>query len=110
MGTVKKDQSQAMQRSSAELMPWGPFQMMRDLLRMDPFQITPFRLFDRETTFVPNFEVRETDKEFSFKADLPGVKAEDLEINLVGNRLEIGGKRESEQTEDGGTIHTYERV
>ena len=110
MAIVRKDQGQAIQRRGGELMPWGPFQMMRDLLRMDPFQLPMFGGLERETTFVPSFEVRETDKEFSFSADLPGVKADDLDIELVGNRLEISGKREDERREEEGTVHTYERV
>lgn len=102
MGIVKKDQGQGLQRRGGDLAPWGPFQLMRDLLRMEPF--------DRDAMFVPSFEVRETDQEFSFTADLPGVKAEDLDIELVGNRLEISGKRENEKRDEEGTVHTYERV
>lgn len=108
MAIVKKDQGSSIQRRGADLMPWGPFQLMRDLLRMDPFQM-PMLGLEREANFVPSFEVRETDKEFSFIADLPGVKPDDLDIELVGNRLEIGGKREAEKSQDEGTVHTYER-
>lgn len=109
MAIVKKDQGQGLQRRGGDLMQWGsPFQMMRDLLRMDPFQIPGLASIERD--FVPSFDVRESDKEFSFTADLPGVKAEDLDIELVGNRLEISGKRENEKRDEEGTVHTFERM
>ena len=44
-----------------------------------------------------------------FKADLPGVKQDDVEISLTDNRLLITGKRDQEMAQDEGTLHTYER-
>jgi HSP20 family protein len=108
MAIVKKDQGQGLQRRGGDLMPWGPFQLMRELMRMDPFQMPGLASIERD--FVPSFDVRESDKEFSFTADLPGVKTEDLDIELVGNRLEISGKRENEKRDEEGTVHTYERM
>lgn len=110
MAIAKKEQGQSLQRRGGDIMPWGPFQLMRDLLRMDPFQLPSLASIDRDAMFVPSFEVRENDKEFLFIADLPGVKTDDLDIELVGNRLEISGKRENERREEEGTLHTYERV
>ncbi|MDX2090983.1 MAG: HSP20 family small heat-shock protein [Kofleriaceae bacterium] len=107
MGIIKKDQGQGLQRRGGDV-PWGPFQVMRDLMRMDPFQMPALASIERD--FVPSFEVRESDKEFSFTADLPGVKAADLDIELVGNRLEISGKREDEKRDEEGMVHTYERM
>jgi len=85
----------------------SPFQLMRELLR-DPFgAMTPFV---GEQMFVPQFEVRETDDGFLFKADLPGVKKEEIDIQLVGNRLAISGRRNQESEErEGDTIYAYER-
>src|SRR5690606_20702487 len=55
------------------------------------------------------FEVRETDDAFLFKGDLPGVKQEDIGISVVGNGLQISGKREREEESEEGTMHAYER-
>jgi HSP20 family protein len=44
-----------------------------------------------------------------FKADVPGVKAQALEITTTGNRLQISGKRDSEQESKTDTVYTYER-
>ena len=74
---------------------WDPFEMMRDLSTWDPFQrmLAPWSGRDR---FVPSFEVRETPDSYLFKADLPGVKEEDLDISVTGNRLTITGKRQED--------------
>ena len=44
-----------------------------------------------------------------FKADVPGIKEPDIEVNLAGNRLTISGKREAEKEDKGETLYTYER-
>src|SRR5438067_13730413 len=80
---------------------WDPFRMMREMLRWDPFrEMTPYTgggLQEGGLGFVPQFEVKETKDAYIFKADLPGVKEEDLDISLTGNRLTVSGKREAEQ-------------
>lgn len=45
-------------------------------------------------------EIDEKDKEYVVKAELPGVKKEDLDIDLEKNRLTISAKKEEEQKED----------
>lgn len=88
---------------------WDPFRTMRDVLRWDPFsEVTP-RWFGEDLGFSAAFEVKETKEGFVFKADLPGIKAEDLDVKLTQNRLTISGKREAEKTEKGDTFYTYER-
>ncbi len=64
---------------------------------------------ERALTFSPAFEVKETRDGFLFKADLPGVKQEEVEITCVGNRLNVRGKREAEREEKGDTYYAYER-
>lgn len=89
---------------------WDPARWMRNLLAWDPFrEMAPFGAEER-FGFVPNFEIKETKDGFLFKADVPGVKPEDLEVNLNGNRLTITGKREAEKQEKTDTYYTYERA
>jgi len=86
---------------------WDPFQVMDQLLRWDPFQgATPQT---RQLVFVPQFDVRETQDSYIFKADLPGVKDKDLDISLTGNRLTISGQREMEEKQQNENYHLYER-
>ncbi len=88
---------------------WDPFRTMRDVLRWDPFgEIAP-RWFGEDLGFNAAFEVKESKDAFVFKADLPGIKAEDLDVKLTQNRLTVSGKREAEKTEKGDTFYTFER-
>jgi len=87
---------------------WDPFRMMRELFRSDPFYgMTP--LWTAERGFAPSFEVRENPEAFVFKADVPGVREQDLDIQLANNRLTVSGKRESEKKSEKDTIYCYER-
>jgi HSP20 family protein len=43
-------------------------------------------------TLMPPVDIYETENEFIVKADVPGVKKEDIEITLNDNKLEIRGK------------------
>ena len=87
-----------------------PFRMFRDLLRWDPFQEMAPIWPEVGAAYLVPFEVKETKDAFLFKADVPGIKEQDLEITLSGNRLTIGGKRTSEKEEGGDeTYYTYER-
>ena len=88
---------------------WDPFRTMRDILHWDPFGEAAPRWFGDELGFSAAFEVKETKEAFVFKADLPGLKAEDLDVKLTHNRLTISGKREAEKTDQGDTFYTFER-
>jgi len=85
-----------------------PFEAMRDLFRLDPF-LEMGALATGGTAFVPAFEVKETKDAYVFRADLPGVKEEDVDLSLTGNRLTIGGKREAEQKTENDRYFAYER-
>lgn len=91
--------------------PWQPLRMMDELSRWDPFKDTGWSAFPAMdmATFSPSFEVKETPGAYIFKADLPGVKIEDVDIHVEGSRLNIRGRREAEKREDNETNHAYER-
>lgn len=88
-----------------------PIRLMREFIN-NPFGMlmSPVRALGAERmAWNPNFEVRETDDAFVFKGDLPGIKNEDIDLAVTGNRLEISGKRDLESESDEGMFHTYER-
>ncbi|MBX7115787.1 MAG: Hsp20/alpha crystallin family protein [Myxococcaceae bacterium] len=90
----------------------NPFRVMRDWLRWDPFQdMAPnWPALDAQgTSFIPAFEVKETKDRYLFKADVPGIKEEDLNVTVTGNRLQISGKREEEKEERNDTYYACER-
>ena len=88
---------------------WDPFRVMRDVLRWDPFRELEAAAGGDYGLFAPSFDVKENKEGFVFRADLPGVREEDLEIALTGNRLTISGKREEEKREQGETYYASER-
>jgi HSP20 family protein len=97
-------------KNGGQVTEWEPLRAMRDLLRWDPFrEMAPaMPAFDR-MSFNPTFDVTETKDGYTFKADVPGVKKEEIEITTAGNRLQITGKRDSEHEAKTDTVYTYER-
>jgi HSP20 family protein len=85
-----------------------PFQLMRSFLRWDPFRDMDFSL-DAGASFTPSFDIRETPTAYLFEADLPGIRQEDLNIQLTGNRLAVTGRREDTHRRDEGNQFAMER-
>jgi HSP20 family protein len=84
----------------------------------DPFRILMSDVFGpemlgggmtSERSFAPDIEVKETKQEFAFCADLPGVREDDVDIRVDGNRLTISGKREEEKRDEEDRYYAYER-
>lgn len=86
---------------------WDPGRLMRGLLGWDPFR--EMAAWRGEMSFTPAFEVKETKDGYVFRADVPGIKEEDLEVHLTGQRLTISGKREEEKREEQETYYAVER-
>jgi HSP20 family protein len=97
------------QQQSPRAWEWEPARLMRSLLQWDPFQeMAPFRPFEEKWAFAPSFEVKETKDGYVFKADVPGVKENDIEVQMTGNRLTISGKREEEKRDEKDQYFAYE--
>jgi len=103
---IRRNQGQ--ETAPATAGTWDPFRVMRDILRWDPFRELEAAGGDYGV-FAPSFDVKETKDGYEFRADLPGVREEDLEISLTGNRLAISGHREQEKREQGETYYASER-
>lgn len=54
---------------------------------------------DQSATFTPLVDIFETNDEFIFQADLPGVKAGDIDVSYERGLLTISGKVQPRQTE-----------
>ena len=55
----------------------------------------------KDFDFRPNVDIKETQNGLVFQADLPGVKKEDLNIELEKDALTIMGKRDRAETAEG---------
>lgn len=105
--------SDIVKKNGNQAFDWDPARMMREMLRWDPFRemapvFAQLPAFDR-AGFNPTFDVTETKDAFEFRADVPGVKKEEIEISSTGNRLQIAGKRESQQESKTENVYSYER-
>lgn len=59
--------------------------------------------------FTPTTNVAETENEFEVTIDLPGMKAEEINIELKEGNLLISGEKKEEKEEKGKTYHRIER-
>lgn len=57
----------------------------------------------------PALDVAETDNAYEIHVDLPGMKAENFDIQVLGNVVRISGKREEKKEEKNSTYHCIER-
>lgn len=62
----------------------------------------------RRDSFVPSIDISETEEQFLISAELPGMKKDDITINLENGRLSISGERSFENEEKGKTFHRVE--
>jgi HSP20 family protein len=86
-----------------------PFRVMDALLRWDPFRGGEWGGATPAPEFMPRFDVKEVKDAYVIKADLPGVKQEELDVSLNGNLLTISGKREADAFEEGEAHYMMER-
>lgn len=61
-------------------------------------------LFGSEATFNPLVDVRERDKDIVVKAEIPGMKKEDIKVNFVRGALELSGEKSEKKKEKGKAI------
>ena len=59
--------------------------------------------------FLPPADVVETEKEFQVTVDLPGLKSDEVNVELKNGELWITGQRKEEEEEKGKTYHRVER-
>lgn len=59
--------------------------------------------------WMPSVDISETDKEFVIKAEIPGVKKEDVKVTIENGMLTIKGERKMEKEEKGKKFHRVER-
>ena len=59
--------------------------------------------------WMPPVDIEESDKEYLIKAELPGMKKEDVKLKVEGGTLSISGERKSEREEKDKKYHRVER-
>lgn len=92
------------------LVRWEPFR------EIDTLQRQMNRLFDdlvpkealyNQSAFLPAAELHETPEAFEIKLEVPGMKPEDLDIQVTAESISISGERRSEtKTEEKGVTRS----
>jgi HSP20 family protein len=59
--------------------------------------------------WAPALDVREDKDNFVIRAELPGLKREEIEVSLQDGALVISGERQAEKVEEGVEVHRQER-
>ncbi|WP_204141756.1 Hsp20/alpha crystallin family protein [Halomicronema sp. CCY15110] len=79
--------------------PFGEFgSLQREMNRLFD-SISPFRDDDIDfKSFMPAAELTETDDAIALKVELPGLKPEDVDIQVAEDSVVISGERKSEET------------
>jgi HSP20 family protein len=83
---------------------------MDALLRLEPLRDELGAFAPWTDGYTPRFDVKETNDGYVLKADLPGVREEEVDVSLSGNRLTISGKKEEEHEEEGEHYYATERT
>lgn len=60
-------------------------------------------------SYIPSLNLSETDSELQITMDVPGVKPEEVDIEVTGNTVRIRGEHKDEKEEKGRTYHRIER-
>jgi len=92
--------------------PWRDSErIQREMERMQRHLFRDFGLsrYDSHPYF-PAVNVYANDQAQVITAELPGLKREDIEINVAGEALTISGSREPEKLEEGAEYHRQERL
>ena len=82
--------------------PWRPFRELEEWERRfdDLFGRPLWRLPVEERGWMPAVDVFEKEDRFVVKAELPGMKEEDIDVSVVGDTLFIRGEKKTEIKEE----------
>jgi HSP20 family protein len=88
-----------------QLAQWNPFREMDEMLRTLRL---PRDASSPLADFTPAVDISEKDREYLVKAQLPGVKKDDVKIELLNGVLTITGERKFEKEEKTEKTHRVE--
>ncbi|MBT8489461.1 MAG: Hsp20/alpha crystallin family protein [Deltaproteobacteria bacterium] len=66
-------------------------------------------ILSEDKSFVPAFDISESDTEYSVVAEMPGIDEKDLDVMLTDGILTIKGEKKQETDEKIETYHRIER-
>jgi HSP20 family protein len=99
-----------MQRSAGQAQRWRPFREFENLYtEMDRLAQSAFGASTGDGAWIPAADIVETDGAYVIEVELPGVRREDVDVNLNGNELVVTGEVK-ERKREGLFRHRTRRV
>jgi HSP20 family protein len=102
-------------KTLARRAPATPFgllrQMTAELDRMfdEPFAFAPGPVFPEASMWAPKVDVFEKENKLVTRVDLPGLKKEDVKVEVENGYLTLSGERKTETTQDKNNVYRAER-
>ena len=88
---------------------WRTLRGEMDRLFDDFIGLTPAKREGASAMWAPAVDIHEDENNFYVAAELPGMKKEDIELEVENNVLSIKGERRFEKKEEGESYHFVER-
>lgn len=96
------------------LMTWDPFRdvstMREDMERLFDSMIGRFPREREQALWAPAVDVEETNEAMIIRAELPGMKREDIKVKVAEDMVTISGERKYEAEKKDRTFHRVERA
>jgi len=93
---------------------WDPFAEMQSMFApvFRSSGLLPRLSTDGDVTFEwsPSADISENEKEYVIRASLPGVKKEDIKVNMQEGMITLAGERKQEKEEKSEKFHRVESV
>ncbi|HVT34954.1 MAG TPA: Hsp20/alpha crystallin family protein [Nevskiaceae bacterium] len=92
-----------------QVVQWNPFREMEDMLA----RFGGSRALAKSgplADWAPAVDIKETDKEYSVKAELPGVGKDDVKVDVQNGVLTLSGERKFEKEDKDAKHHRIERA
>lgn len=86
---------------------WDPFTALFPLRQMMQF---PQQMMGEEEEWLPKIDVYDQDNDLVVKAEMPGMKTEDIQVRLDEGMLIVSGKRQREEKIDEKDYYRMERT
>ena len=109
MEVKKADQKQALSVMPFDLIFMNPFSVMRRMTEeMDRAFQTSNAANGGSALWTPAVEVSQTDSQYVVRAELPGLKPEEVQIEVTEDGLALSGERTFERDLEKGGVHRTE--
>jgi len=93
----------------SEMFGLNPFSLVRRVSEEVERAVRSEGSFGRSGAWAPQIEVLERDGKYIVHADLPGLKQENVKVEVTDNVLTLQGERRSENEEKNGGVYRSER-